>query len=465
MVPLILLSLVSLTWALPDVLLGPDLLLETNLEPKQDIPDSDYRLSETTVPSKYDLLLNVPRECFEGKSKTYSGIVSVIFSVSEPKNTILINSLVNISSITATEYKSGQSVEVGGFYPNSTTQIVEIQFANNLIVDVDYELQINFTSQLINLIGFYTNEYLADGATEYLATTQFEPNYARLAFPCFDEPQYKAIFTLTLIHPSDFLAAANTPIADAQKNDETSMTTTVFEDTPIMSPYLLSFTISKYNCSTTTDSAIVHEVCTRRDFASQRELALEYGVKFLNALGTWTQLPYETLGISKMDQYSFPTFGAGAMENWGMVTYQEYALLYSAQDTSNRDKQEVLITIAHEFSHMWFGDYVTTKWWNSVFLNEGFAAYFQYFIFNQLPELTEFEMNKQFIIEGQVGALLSDADNSSSSLTSEPPSPIDIWNKFGAISYNKGASIIRMVENTVGSDRFKRILHNYLVQQ
>ncbi|CAG9832723.1 unnamed protein product [Diabrotica balteata] len=468
MVPLILLSLVSLTWAIPDLLLDTDLFLEPKrnflskniLEHESGISEDDYRLSTTTVPSKYDLVFNVDRECLEGKSETFEGLVKIVFSVSEPKNNIVLHSALKIVNITATAYEDTQSVEVVGYKSNLSKKKLEIQLANKLIVGTVYKLQIYFRGHLNddNSRGLFRQKYEINETTEYVVTTQFQPNYALRAFPCFDEPQYKAIFRLTLIYPSDFLATANTPIADSQYNNETNTVTTVFEDTPVMSSYLLAFTISKFTCSNTTSNGISHGVCSRRHLASKRGLALEYGVKILNALSKWTQLPYDTLGIKKIDHYAQISF-PGAMENWGIVTYGERFLLYPYGFTS---KRAVLSIIAHELSHMWFGNYVTTKWWDTLFLNEGFATYFQYFILNEIPELLEFEMSKQFIINEQFSALRADGQPFSHSLTSKlwPPT-----HKFNTISYSKGASIIRMVENTIGTQIFKRALQKYLVQR
>uniref|UniRef100_A0A6P7FT09 Aminopeptidase n=1 Tax=Diabrotica virgifera virgifera TaxID=50390 RepID=A0A6P7FT09_DIAVI len=465
MVPIILLSLVSLTWAAPDLLLDADQLLEPKLQRKSEISDSDYRLSATTVPSKYDLLLNIPRECLEGKSKTFSGLVKIVFSVSESKESILIHSLVKIMNITAIELESSQILDVVGHdVCFNKTQMVEIKFARNLNVGVAYKLQIHFTGQLNASFGIFRNKYLDDGVTEYLVATQFQTHYARSAFPCFDEPQYKAIFRLTLIYPSDFHATANTPIEDSQYNNETNTATTSFEDSPVMSTYLLAFTISKFNCSTATSNGITHEVCSRRDTASQRDFALEYGVKILNVLGTWTQLPYDTLGIKKISQYGLISFPYGGMENWGLVTYPESIILSSLNDIKNKVNQGMLRLIAHEFSHMWFGNYATTKWWDTLFLNEGFATYFEYFILNEIPELTELEMNKEFIVEAQFSSLENDGYPSSKALTSRIIIPTEIFKKL-TIIYNKGASIIRMIENTVGFDKFKHAVQNYLVQR
>ncbi|XP_072394101.1 glutamyl aminopeptidase-like [Diabrotica undecimpunctata] len=467
MVPIILLSLVSLTWAIPDLLLDADPFLEPKrnflskniLEDESGISENDYRLSTTTVPSKYDLVFNVHRECLEGKSETFEGLVKIVFSVSEPKKNIVLHSALKILNITATAYEDTQSVEVVGYNSKFDTKKLEIHFANTLIVGTVYKLQIYFRGQLndYDFEGLLRQQYLTNGATEYVVTTNFEPNHAQRAFPCFDEPQYKAIFRLTLIYPSDFLATSNTPIVDSQYNNETNTITTVFEDTPLMSSYLLAFTISKFTCSNTTSNGISYGVCSRRDLASKRGLALEYGVKILNALGKWTQLSYDTLGIKKIDQYAQVSF-PGAMENWGIVSYGEPFLLYPY----SLYKQTILGTIAHELSHMWFGNYVTTKWWDTTFLNEGFATYFQYFILNEIPELLELEMDKQFIVEKQFLILSIDGYPYSHSLTSNlwPPSK-----KFDDISYGKGACIIRMVENTIGTEIFKRALQKYLVQR
>nr|CAI5825380.1 unnamed protein product [Callosobruchus analis] len=233
--------------------------------------------------------------------------------------------------------------------------------------------------------GVYKSSYVdATGTKKYLVATQFESVHARRAFPCFDEPSYKAAFTVDITVPEAFKALSNTEYT-TQPVLSSGTVKYRFKQTPVMSTYLVAFVISDFTCSEWSNpgSTTKNGVCSRSDTANNRAWALEITPKLLNALNTYTGILY-TDSISKVDQVALPDFRSGAMENWGLITYREARLLFDPEEDGVGTKQTIALIIAHELSHSWFGNLVTLAWWSETFLNEGFARYFQYKITNEV---------------------------------------------------------------------------------
>ncbi|CAG9857860.1 unnamed protein product [Phyllotreta striolata] len=429
------------------------------LETQQDDWES-YRLPAIYAPIKYHINLQVPEEALTGGNTSFNGTVSILFQVTEETKKIVLHSLVDVQNVYL--FANTTPVSVLNKTVDSTREFLTVLTTSNLIVNVNYTLTIDYKAVMDpkSMTGFYRSEYTVNGIKEYLGTTQFQATHARRAFPCFDEPRYKAVFNLTLQYPVGFTAISNTPISSNTTTGDRESTT--FKETPVMSTYLLAFTVSKFSCLY-SGGTIPFGVCSRSSLVTDRSFALEYGRTILEAFDTWTNYPYASTGIGKMDQLAIPDFSAGAMENWGMVTYREYLLLYNQSYTSNIYKQRLVAVIAHEFAHMWFGDLVTCGSWDYTFLNEGFARYFQYFMLSQVAGLGDFEIEKQFVVEQQHSAFVADAATDAKALTAGAWTPEQISGKFDTISYNKGASVYRMVENLIGSDAFQAALRKYLL--
>nr|ADK11708.1 aminopeptidase N [Gastrophysa viridula] len=444
-------------------------LLLVTLAEATNVTDSykGYRLPETQVPHAYAVDLHLSESVFRGNETAFSGSVMITFQVTESTSEIKLHSAVSISDVNILS-STNENISVMNFTTNATTEILTIRLDNTTLnVSTDYALTIKYVGQLdtSNMMGLYRSQYEDGTGTQYLVTTQFQPTNARRAFPCFDEPRYKATFVLSITHPTELQAVSNTPFnSDLAFND--SYRTTVFTKTPTMSTYLLAFTVSGFTCTSgqKIDTNVTHQVCSRPDTESDRALAADFGTKIMNTYGELFDYKYQDMNIGKIHQVALPDFDAGAMENWGMVTYKESALLYNTNHSSNAMKQRVISIVAHEFAHMWFGNLVTLDWWDHTFLNEGFARYFQYFVLTKIPELAGFDMDKQFVVEQQQTAFVADASKSSQSLTSTSATPSEISLKFGTISYNKGASVIRMLENVMGSENFIKSLQEYLKQ-
>ncbi|KAH1005544.1 hypothetical protein HUJ04_006504 [Dendroctonus ponderosae] len=349
-----------------------------------------YRLPTIYSPSSYNISLTVPEDVFTSENGTgYTGTVQILFTVSENVSEVCLHvspSYLAISNTSNSLINTNGSdvINVTGVSIDNTTEIANFTLSSLLTVNQTYLLTIDFNGTLSTSdgYGFYKSSYNdSSNTTQYLATTQMEPTFARRAFPCFDEPKYKAIFIISLTHPNGLNVLSNMNALNVAENTTTSQTVTTFNPTPIMSTYLVAFIVSNFTCDSTNDleGSLLNQVCSRSETASTRALALEAGPKIVDSFNTYLNINYSS-NINKLDQVAIPDFTSGAMENWGLITYRERALLYDANETSNSYQQYTLTVVAHELAHQWFGNLVTCKWWSEIFLNEGFATFFEFFL-------------------------------------------------------------------------------------
>lgn len=423
----------------------------------------NYRLPNTSFPSRYQIMIAIPNEVLTRENNTFTGTVIITFEVIKPTDVVHLHSAVNISSMSL-KYNENSTIDITNFSTNYTTEIMTVHLTKNLTTKIDYDLEIDYfgTVETVDIQGLYVSQYTENSTIEYLLTTQFESTYARRVFPCFDEPQYKATFALSISYPTGYRAISNTPSLVDSFDEKNLVATRTFSETLRMSTYLLAFTISKFTCTSRIVGSTFFEVCSRNAVIGDRELALKYGISIVEALDKWTNYYHNVTNIKKLGQVAIPDFESGAMENWGLITYREMNLLWNKDFTGDIYKQQILFIIAHEFAHMWFGNLVTTKWWDSLFLNEGFARYFQYFILHQIDDMETYELDKQFIVNQQYSAFVDDGTLNSDSLAHKVWTPDQISNKFDTISYSKGACILRMIENLIGTVNFQTAIRQYI---
>ncbi|KAJ8973356.1 hypothetical protein NQ317_001400 [Molorchus minor] len=421
----------------------------------------DYRLPQIYDISNYELDLLVPTDTFTSKSDLYNGTVKIQLAFTNATDVLYLHahpSYITLQTVTFNNLKLAKE----DYGIDNVTNILKIQLTNPITVNNKYYLIIQFEGRLstTDMYGFYKSSYVdAKGKTKYLATTQFEPTHARRAFPCFDEPGFKAPFTVSITYPSELNVLFNTQVKYST-NTSKELTSVTFDPTPKMSAYLLAFVVSEFTCSTGDKvGSTIYEVCSRNETASLRDLAVTVGPKMLAALNNLTAIDYGKY-MKKLDLAAIPDFSAGAMENWGLNTYREIYLLWDNKESSNKYKQAIATVIAHETTHQWFGDLVTCAWWSETFLNEGFAEYFEYFIAHEV--FPEWELDKQFVLEVMHTVLDSDELENTQAIQSDCYTPTEIGNKFGDISYNKGASILRMVSHILGQTNFIAGLRTYL---
>lgn len=329
-----------------------------------------------------------------------------------------------------------------------------------------------------NMEGAYLSTYDNDGEKEIIVATQFESHYARQAFPCVDEPAAKAEFSLKLVVPEveDELVLANTPIASTKKyfkvpdgkytvfyNDEGKKISAkyieyTFEDTPRMSTYLLAWVIGRLHGKTITNQHGVEitTYCALNQDIACVDFANEIAARSLEFYDDNFGMPYP---LKKLDQVALPDFEAGAMENWGLVTYRE-SMLLASPDATLGAKKSVALTVAHELSHQWFGDLVTMEWWDDLWLNESFASVMEYYAVDAIhPEYKIFE---SFFTGDCCSALIRDAYKGVQSVHQDVHDPEEIATLFdGAIVYAKGARLMLMLIRLMGWDEFCKGLIDY----
>ena len=338
-----------------------------------------------------------------------------------------------------------------------------------------------------NMEGAYLSTYEHEGRTETIVATQFESHYAREAFPCIDEPAAKAVFELTLSVPngSKDIVLSNMPelkLTSAPRRSRPSprgeraksrpaglrnapnqalasgFSATTFEPTPRMSTYLLAWVIGKFHGKTVTNKHGVEitTYCALNQNVDAVDFANEIAAKSLEFYDDNFGVPYP---LKKLDQVALPDFEAGAMENWGLVTYRESMLLVGESATLG-DKKGVAMTVAHELSHQWFGDLVTMAWWDDLWLNESFASIMEYYAVDAIH--SEYKIFEGFFTRDCCAALLRDAYFGVQSVHQEVKDPAEIATLFdAAIVYAKGARLMLMVIRLMGWENFCKGIKDY----
>ena len=417
------------------------------------MPASDaVVLPETARPNKYRITLQPDLNNF-----TFKGEQSLDLQVLQPTSTIVLNAIdLEISS--ARLHANGTTLSSRSITLDEKSQTATLDFGDT-VQPGEGRLEMSFTGVLNDkLLGFYRSEYTSqDGETRYLATTQFEPTDARRAFPCWDEPAKKATFEVTLVFSDEFQAVSNTPVVE-EAIPGPGLKSVKFAETPIMSTYLLAFIVGNLvSVEQQAESGTKVGVWTTPGKENQASFALDTSVKLLGYFNQYFGIPYP---LAKLDHIAIPDFAAGAMENWGAVTYRETALLVDPDNSSAGTRQRVAEVIAHEMAHMWFGDLVTMEWWDDLWLNESFASWMGNKAVDWL--FPEWEMWTQFVNMDTNRALSLDGLKNSHPIEQEVKNPDEVSQLFDAISYSKGASVIRMLENFLGEETFRKGLNRYL---
>jgi len=402
-------------------------------------------------PKTYRLDLQPNLETF-----IFNGIAEVDVTVVNATSTVTLHAVdLKISSIQlVTKHETLTPLSYALDEKKDTLSIV---FKENLPLG-DGTFKFVYTGTLNDqMAGFYRSKYTVDGQDRYLATTQFESTDARRAFPCWDEPCLKATFDVTLTVPSNRVAISNMPeVSSTVRTD--GFRVIKFDTTPIMSTYLLAFVVGEFDLVEGNTPEGVHvRVFTPPGKKDQGLFALEVCIKSLSYFSQYFGIPYP---LKKMDCIAIPDFAAGAMENWGLVTYREVAVLIDPVNSSTAMRQRVAEVVAHEMAHQWFGNLVTMEWWTHLWLNEGFATWAAYLAVDHI--FPEWDMWTQFVTGNFSRALTLDGLKSSHPIEVEVKNSGEISEIFDAISYSKGASVIRMLASYLGYETFKQGLNVYL---
>ncbi len=403
------------------------------------------RLIEYFIPTHYDLSLQLER-----KKRIFSGTVTIHGATPEHATKLVVHAKdLLIDSVIfdgkqATFTLDEQSDELHIHHP-------DLHGGKHIVV-------IAFTGKIEDAMhGLYPCYYEHEGVKKELLATQFESHHAREVFPCIDEPEAKATFNVTLATEQNVTVLGNMPVVrQAIEND---LLVTTFDTTPRMSTYLLAWVVGELQRKTaTTESGVeVNIWATPAQTAASLDFALDTATRAIDFFDDYFGTPYP---LPKSDHVALPDFSAGAMENWGLVTYRELALLADPKTAGVSNKQYVALVVAHELSHQWFGNLVTMKWWNNLWLNESFATLMEYVAMDAL--YPEWNVWLEFSTSESILALRRDSIDGVQSVQTDVHHPDEINTLFdAAIVYAKGARLLRMLQHYIGHDAFQKGLKNY----
>lgn len=402
------------------------------------------RLIDQFIPDLYNLSLTLNRT-----DRTFSGTVTIFGEKlgDDPTLRVHAKDLV-IESVT---FDGKAATWAGGVND-------ELVISHSDIVPGTHLVVIGYTGTITDAMhGLYPCYYQHDGVKKELLATQFESHHAREVFPCIDEPDAKAEFDVTLTTEQDTTVLGNQPVHSQRV--ENNLLVTEFERTPRMSTYLLAWVTGElHKKSATTKSGVeVNIWATPAQPAESLDFALDIATRTIDFFDEYFDTPYP---LPKSDHVALPDFSSGAMENWGLITYREVALLADPVTTSISSKHYIATVIAHELSHQWFGNLVTMKWWNNLWLNESFATLMEYVAIDALHP--EWNVWLDFATSESIMALRRDAIDGVQAVQVDVHHPDEISTLFdGAIVYAKGARLLRMLQNYIGHEAFQAGLKTY----
>jgi aminopeptidase N len=400
------------------------------------------RLIDQFIPENYKLELELDRT-----KRLFFGAV-IIIGEKKSKNIILHSKDLIIESVFIDNKKSNFT------YGDNDELIIDA--GKNEVEKC--QIKINYKSKITDSMhGLYPCYYEHNGFKKELLATQFESHHAREVFPCIDEPAAKATFDLTLSTEAEVTVLGNMPIKKQTKKDEKLITT--FETTPKMSSYLLAWVVGELHKKTahTKSGVEVNIWATLAQPKNSLDFALDIATRSIDFFDNYFDTPYP---LTKADHVALPDFSSGAMENWGLITYRETALLADPSKTSISSKRYIATVIAHELSHQWFGNLVTMQWWNDLWLNESFASLVEYDAVDNLEP--DWNCWLDFATFDSLMALKRDSLDGVQPVQTEVHHPDEIGSLFdGAIVYCKGARLLQMVREYIGESAFREGLKKY----
>ena len=415
--------------------------------------DDAYRLPRHVLPRRYELALDL-----DLRAATFAGTVLIDVEVVERADRVTLNSVdLNVIDVTV---EVGDGTVPVTVEPDAQHERIHLVLSSPLAAG-HARLHLRFTGTLdTGLLGLYRSTFTVDGRDRTVAVTQFESTHARRAFPCFDEPDMKAVFSIELVVDEDLLAVSNA--AEVQRSPVGDGRVAVrFADTMVMSTYLVAIVVGPLEATEARmvrgragpiPLRVVHPPGTAHLSGFALEVA-DAGIRFLEE---YYDLPYPG---DKIDLVAVPDFAFGAMENLGCITFREVLLLVDPDRATPQELQRVADVINHELAHMWFGDLVTMDWWNGIWLNEAFATFMEISATDAFRP--EWDCWTAF---GLARAQAFDTDALGTTRPIEFPvhSPADAEAMFDILTYEKGASVVRMLEQYLGADRFRAGIAAYL---
>jgi puromycin-sensitive aminopeptidase len=413
--------------------------------------EHEYRLPRTVVPRRYELTLSPDLE-----AATFSGEAAIEVDVADPARHVVVN---------AVDLQIDQAWLVDA-YGTSHSASVTLDPANERVafaLDGTAQpgpavLHVRFRGVLNDqLRGFYRSTFKDEaGNDKVIAVTQFESTSARRAFPCWDEPDLKAIFSITLVVDGELTALANTKqISDERTSDGRRRVR--FADTMPLSTYLVAFIVGELELTEPIDvDGVPMRIVHQPGKSALTGFAEECGVFATRFFADYFGIAFPT---DKLDLVGLPDFAAGAMENLGLVTFREALLLVDPATATQAEELVIANVVAHEIAHMWFGDLVTMRWWNGLWLKEAFATFMAQVCIDAMKP--EWHVWDTFGLD-RTAALETDALESTRAIEYPVHSPHDAEGMYDVLTYEKGAAVLRMLEQYLGADEFRAGVRAYL---
>ncbi|XP_068631133.1 aminopeptidase N [Battus philenor] len=426
-------------------------LFETTTEEENVI--TDVRLPLNVKPDSYYLKLTP--YIIEGNF-TFDGEISIIVTVKNETKQITFHGVeLTYHDIKLLKKENGEEIKVIQRTEDVARQFQILKLDEPLIAGKQYYLNISYTGILNdNLHGFYRSSYEEKKVKRWIAVTQFQATDARRAFPCWDEPALKARFTISIARPSNMTSVSNMNIVGRQKHDylKDYIWDHYAESLP-MSTYLVAFAVTDFGNMSYNNFS----VWTRKEALPSAAYALDIGPKILKFLEDYYKIEFP---LPKIDMMALPDFKAGAMENWGLLTFREIAMLYDEGVSPTTAKARVASVVAHEIAHQWFGNLVTPAWWSDIWLNEGFASYVEYVAVDAVEKT--WKLIEVFVLNEVQSVFKLDALTSSHQISVEVGNPEEIGAIFDKISYGKGSAILRMMNHFLTGSVFNAGITAYL---
>jgi len=399
------------------------------------------RLPSGVHPEAYKLVLTP-----DLKAATFTGDETIDVTLDAPSRSITLNAA-ELTFLSVTSGAQTAEVSLDPAREQATFTFPNALPAGRAALHIRYAGILND-----KLRGFY----LSRTARRNYAVTQFEPTDARRAYPSFDEPALKATYDITLIVDKGDTAISNTNIVSDTPGPVRGKHAIHFATTPKMSTYLVAFLVGDFKCTSGKSDGVPIRACATPDKVGLTKFAVESAEYVLHYYDTYFGIKYP---MPKLDMVALPDFEAGAMENFGCITYRETDLLVDAKTGSVPSKKRVALVVAHEMAHQWFGDMVTMQWWDNIWLNEGFATWMETKPVAQWhPEWNFAEDEAQDLDD----TLNLDAQKTTRTIRAHANTPDEINEMFDGIAYGKAGAVLNMVENYVGKEVFRQGVHNYL---
>ncbi len=417
--------------------------------------DAAYRLPAGVRPHAYRLVL-VP----DLAAATFSGDVEIDLTIEEPVTSIVLNAAeleITFAELNDGDPDHGYALTPSEIALDEEEERATLTFAAPL-ASGPATLHLSFTGILNDkLRGFYRSTFVDESGTErVIATSQMESTDARRAFPCFDEPALKATFEITLVVDEDLAAYSNGAVAE-ETREPGGKRRVRFAPTMVMSTYLVALVVGPLEATPPADvDGVPLRVVHPPGKGHLTEFALDVGAHALRFFTEYFGIPYPG---GKLDLVAIPDFAFGAMENLGCVTFRESVLLVDPAQAARVELERVADVICHEVAHMWFGDLVTMRWWNGIWLNEAFATFMEVLAVDAYRP--EWQRWVSFGVERE-SAMAVDGLHTTRSVEFPVGRPEEAQGMFDVLTYQKGGSVLRMLEQFLGPDVFREGINDYL---